>query len=163
MGGVRIMLSGDFRQIILSSQKEPEQMRFKPAWNVLICGAMLKLWVFLLTRELIFSLTNYLNNFPKFCCNLETAKFHSIVMVSFLCLQSALCCFVKSVEEMVAKVFPNPQQHFHNYKWLWIVKELDLLLKISPLIQSLADCRDCEILLKLFITWLNFWTPWSPH
>lgn len=42
MGGVAVVWSGDFRQNLPSSQKEPGQMSFEPVWDLLIC--VTRLW-----------------------------------------------------------------------------------------------------------------------
>lgn len=134
-GWSHIVLSGDSKQAL---PVIPKGIRVNEIQACLISS---HLWHHILTSSLSTNMrahllvTNYVNHFHKICCNLEMAKFHSIMMVSFLFSQSTL--LLSQLKKLLLKSFQIPSSTFTVFTSA-SVKELTP--KMSQLIPSIADC-----------------------
>jgi hypothetical protein len=118
MGGVIVVLAGDFRQTL------PVIPRSTPADELNACLKASSLWRFVRKMSLTTNMRVHLlgdvssGQFSKQLLLLGEGRILPDPETGLITFPDNFCNIVKSIEELKAKVFPNIQLHFQNHSWL---------------------------------------------
>lgn len=117
MGGIVVLLAGDFRQTLPVIPK---------GTRADITNACLKnsyIWNEVITFHLKTNMRVHLNsdieaeNFSKILLKVGNGNVHVSLSTHLINIPKNMCNFVKSVDELRNKVFPNLNRNYKNYEW----------------------------------------------